>query len=903
MTLASSPESARKHITLSGDRIKLRALFAEVPPTAEYRMKVLFLGSYAVGKTSMLLRFFKNQFVENLSTTIGVDFFSLSCDYGPDFSAVCKLECWDTAGNEQFRAMSPQYYRGADAVVLCFDLARKKSLDDLAEFYQQAQLQNKGRPLNVFIVGCKKDRFHVSPVIDAEAQRLAAEWGAQGRVYYTSSKVEEGGVTKLFNDVAGCCFEQALRDAAVKLPAVEIRGTTPTALCPPSLSAATPPPGGHSTIGEEGPAPQLPPRRIELVFTRVIVFLCPPSTCLLSLMSVQPRGRLPNNNQMRTSLTLPREHLNNDLEPTSLSVPPQKVLLMGPSSVGKTSMIDRFFQYQFTEQIRGSPLGVDFFSLSCDYGPEMPDAHFRLTIWKVPVPELISTLSRSSYPGAAAVVLCYDLSRPGTLGKLAFLRQEVLEMNQGRAVKVFLVGCKKVSSPRGSHPHHQMKGCRGGFYHHRTVTCRHHPEPPCAVIIHPASPPGIIHPASPRADITPSASPEHRCPPSTIPCRIFSWGTGVRPPIDPEAQRLARDWQTQGGVYFTSSKCDDEGEGGVTKLISDVAECCYEQAIRDAAVRPPAVDVEIRASKSAGLSSEHLASDGWVMLHSVLIHGGRHPKQRHRMGPRTRCLLIWTEVVLLVPLAVRVLSMFRVFPVSITPVCITPVCITPVAITPVSITPVSITLVSITPHRCPSPRRTTRLVATWEKRRSHFPLKTTIGVEFHPLDCWYGHRFPESLFHLDICDTAGMVQFQAMSKLYYSEADAVVLCFDLHRKDTLDALGQWRQLIRAENGRSKLFLVGCKKDLYQTTSQGPQALRLSEEWQAPLYYTSSRFENAVEGGVTKLFSDVAEYCYQRTLMKALVKQRAKVLHPISAPPRPPVRPSIEPPQYCGCVCQ
>ena len=43
-----------------------------------------------------------------------------------------KLQLWDTAGEERFRALTPMYYKDAQAILLCFALNAQESFENLS---------------------------------------------------------------------------------------------------------------------------------------------------------------------------------------------------------------------------------------------------------------------------------------------------------------------------------------------------------------------------------------------------------------------------------------------------------------------------------------------------------------------------------------------------------------------------------------------------------------------------------------------------------------------------------------------------------------------------------------------------------------------------------------------------
>jgi small GTP-binding protein len=84
--------------------------------------KVVVLGNSAIGKTSIIRRFVKGEFLDKYRATIGADFQSKHIKLPPvnDHSTTLTLQIWDTGGQERWKALSSVFFRGADAcVVVC----------------------------------------------------------------------------------------------------------------------------------------------------------------------------------------------------------------------------------------------------------------------------------------------------------------------------------------------------------------------------------------------------------------------------------------------------------------------------------------------------------------------------------------------------------------------------------------------------------------------------------------------------------------------------------------------------------------------------------------------------------------------------------------------------------------
>ncbi|XP_029428666.1 ras-related protein Rab-18-B-like isoform X3 [Rhinatrema bivittatum] len=118
-------------------------------------LKLLLIGESGVGKSSLLLRFTDDHFDPQLGSTIGVDFKvkKLEVDGNP-----VKLAIWDTAGQERFRTLTPSYYRGAQGVILVYDVTRKDTLQRLMTWLSELETYSTKSNLVKMLVGNKIDK-------------------------------------------------------------------------------------------------------------------------------------------------------------------------------------------------------------------------------------------------------------------------------------------------------------------------------------------------------------------------------------------------------------------------------------------------------------------------------------------------------------------------------------------------------------------------------------------------------------------------------------------------------------------------------------------------------------------------------------------------------------------------
>ena len=86
-------------------------------------------------------------------STIGVDFRFKTVQVD---GKTIKLQIWDTAGQERFRAITSAYYRGADGVVMVYDVTHRESFDHVAEWLAEVN-KHASEDCCKLIIGNKSD--------------------------------------------------------------------------------------------------------------------------------------------------------------------------------------------------------------------------------------------------------------------------------------------------------------------------------------------------------------------------------------------------------------------------------------------------------------------------------------------------------------------------------------------------------------------------------------------------------------------------------------------------------------------------------------------------------------------------------------------------------------------------
>ncbi|KAL8181469.1 UNVERIFIED_CONTAM: hypothetical protein K2H54_002807 [Gekko kuhli] len=156
--------------------------------SSPWRFKLIFLGDFGVGKTTLFHRIRTGHFLEAahaFGQHMGMCEKTLPLKHNRSNLQV-QISLWDTAGEERFLSLSSCYYRDADAALLTYSLQSPTSFDSLAHWVFVAQ-QYCG-DADIFLLGNKSDLE--SRVPEEKAERFATEHSTSGR-YRVSAKTGE----------------------------------------------------------------------------------------------------------------------------------------------------------------------------------------------------------------------------------------------------------------------------------------------------------------------------------------------------------------------------------------------------------------------------------------------------------------------------------------------------------------------------------------------------------------------------------------------------------------------------------------------------------------------------------------------------------------------------------------
>ena len=160
--------------------------------------KVVLLGESGVGKTSIITRYVNNYFEDNSLTTNGASY-TYKTIYLEKYNKSIKFEIWDTAGQERYRALTKIFYKNTNAVILCYDITKKGSFNEIKNYWFNEVKNNSPNDIVIAIAANKSDLYESEEVNEEEAINYAKSVGV---IFFETSAMNSSGIDDLFNAVA-----------------------------------------------------------------------------------------------------------------------------------------------------------------------------------------------------------------------------------------------------------------------------------------------------------------------------------------------------------------------------------------------------------------------------------------------------------------------------------------------------------------------------------------------------------------------------------------------------------------------------------------------------------------------------------------------------------------------------
>jgi Ras-related protein Rab-8A len=175
----------------------------------DMQIKLLMIGDSGVGKTCLLLRYSNDSFSPTFITTIGIDFKIKTVQLD---GKTVKLQIWDTAGQERFRTITTSYFRGAQGILLVYDVTDRNSFENIKNWVGQINVHAENSiNISKVLIGNKSDVDESERQVTREqGEQLAKEFNIEH--FFEASAKQDKNVKDAFEAVAKSVMTRLTQD-------------------------------------------------------------------------------------------------------------------------------------------------------------------------------------------------------------------------------------------------------------------------------------------------------------------------------------------------------------------------------------------------------------------------------------------------------------------------------------------------------------------------------------------------------------------------------------------------------------------------------------------------------------------------------------------------------------------
>jgi len=169
------------------------------------KIKCVFIGDGAVGKTSLIISYTTNGYPnEYVPTAIDTYHATVHVDGHP-----LTLELCDTPGQEDFDSLRPLVYPQTDVFLLCFSVVIPTTFQNVKEKWIP-EIRSQSKKVPIVLVGTQSDlredaktlvglrNCKEHPVLESEARKLGSSWGCD--TYIECSSLTQKNLKEVFDN-------------------------------------------------------------------------------------------------------------------------------------------------------------------------------------------------------------------------------------------------------------------------------------------------------------------------------------------------------------------------------------------------------------------------------------------------------------------------------------------------------------------------------------------------------------------------------------------------------------------------------------------------------------------------------------------------------------------------------
>lgn len=170
------------------------------------QLKLTLVGNEKVGKSKLIKRIIQDSYEETYIQTIGASYDGY--DFVIDGQNV-KVAIWDCAGSERYKGLSVMYLRGADGVIVVYDVTKEETFNALSSWNNIIKNAESDKEIQIFLIGNKIDDVSNRKISYQKAHEFSLQHGWD---YFEVSAKTGNGVNEAFQSIMTKIIQSKLDD-------------------------------------------------------------------------------------------------------------------------------------------------------------------------------------------------------------------------------------------------------------------------------------------------------------------------------------------------------------------------------------------------------------------------------------------------------------------------------------------------------------------------------------------------------------------------------------------------------------------------------------------------------------------------------------------------------------------
>ena len=176
---------------------------------SEIYLKTVIVGDSSVGKTSLVYRYTEGKFLEDYTSTIGVEFRIKKFEYQ---GFQINLKIWDTTGQERFHSITKSFFNNTDGILFVYDITNYSSFEGLKIWMKESEEFKKSS--QKILLGNKCDLEDERKVKQEDVEKFCEENNME---YFETSAKENINLNEAFYKIVELILKDKNKEEIINL--------------------------------------------------------------------------------------------------------------------------------------------------------------------------------------------------------------------------------------------------------------------------------------------------------------------------------------------------------------------------------------------------------------------------------------------------------------------------------------------------------------------------------------------------------------------------------------------------------------------------------------------------------------------------------------------------------------